>query len=254
MQHLQEENVLRHRVRLRVDSRDVDLFQRARPAAICAMMQESAWRHAESLGFGYSHLARDGLFWVLSRIVVEWQGQPGWGDELDLDTWPAGHKGAFALRDFRFSGENGVLINATTAWLVVQRNNRRPVRPRDVLPLPPDCGGVRALDEVPPRIPDVDESGDTRRVAASWSDIDLNGHVNNTRYVDWMLDGFDEDFHRRHLPRRMEVNFLAEMHLGEFLELEYRETPDHAWLVAGRRPGGEPVARCRFFWDRVPLD
>ncbi|HDP93888.1 MAG TPA: hypothetical protein ENN40_00835 [Candidatus Aminicenantes bacterium] len=159
---------LHRRDRLRVDSRDVDRFQRVRPGAICAMMQESAWRHAESMGFGYFHLAREGRFWV--------------------------------------------------------------------------------LDEVPPRVFDFTGSVITRRVEAAWSDIDLNGHVNNTRYVDWMLDGFNEDFHRRHLPRRIEMNFVAELRQNEALELNYLENRDKSWLVNGKKPGGESVVRGRLYW------
>lgn len=240
---------LNRRDRLRVDSRDVDPFQRVRPGAICAMMQESAWRHAESMGFGYSHLARKGRFWVLSRVVLEWRLQPGWGDELDLETWPVGHHGAFALRDFRFQGKSGTCVEAATAWLIVDRDSRRPVRPREVITLPPDCGRIRALDEVPPRVSDFTGAVITRRVEAAWSDIDLNGHVNNTRYVDWILDGFSEDFHRRHLPRRVEINFVAELRLKEILELNYMENADKSWLVNGRKPDGEAVVRGRLYWN-----
>ncbi|MBN1197177.1 MAG: hypothetical protein JXA62_07205, partial [Candidatus Aminicenantes bacterium] len=137
---------------------------------------------------------------------------------------------------------------ATTAWLIVDRDSRRPVRPREVMALPPDCGLFRALDEVPPRIPDFSGSGFIRKVEAAWSDIDLNGHVNNTRYMDWMLDGFGEDFHSRHLPRRIEVNFVAELRQNEILELDFLECSDRSWLVKGRKPGGEPVMRGRLYW------
>lgn len=243
---------LQHRDRLRVDSRDVNLLQRARPGALCAMMQESAWRHAESLGFGYTHLAEAGRFWVLSRLVLEWRRQPGWGEELELTTWPSGHQGALALRDFRFSGAGEAWIEAVTAWLVVDRSSRRPIRPREALILPEEYNPPRAMDETPPRIPDLPAPGRTRRVEAAWSDIDLNGHVNNTRYVDWMLDGFDPEFHRAHLPRRLEMNFLAELRLGEPIELEYLETRENTWLVAGKRINGEPVVRGRFFWTPAP--
>ncbi len=236
---------------LRVDSRDVDRFQRARPGAIFAMMQESAWRHAESLGFGYSHLQRQGRFWVLSRVVLEWRSHFEWGEEIDLETWPAGYHGAFALRDFRFSGHGGTCVEAATAWLIVDQGSRRPLRPREVMTLPPDCGKIRALNEVPPRIPAPGGCGFTRLVEAAWSDIDLNAHVNNTRYVDWILDGFSEDFHRRHLPRRFEINFLAELRQQQTLELNYLENPDQSWLVSGLRHGEDAVVRARLYWSTL---
>ena len=36
----------------------------------------------------------------------------------------------------------------------------------------------------------------TQRVAR-YSDLDFNGHVNNTRYLDWFCDGFDSAYHEK---------------------------------------------------------
>jgi len=232
----------------RASSRDVDLYQRLRMGALFAMMQESAWRHAESLGFGYSHLDRDGRFWVLSRLTMEIHHLPVWGEEFDLKTWPSGNQGVFALRDMKISSPARELVSIVTAWLVVDRDTRRPMRPRDIISVPEPLTRFRALDETPVRLPELANSMVGRHARVGYTDLDLNGHVNNTRYIDWMQDCFDDRFHQNHRLRRLEVNFLAELRLGEGLDLVRASDENNIWLLEGRAEGGKPVVRGRFHW------
>ena len=83
---------------LRAHSYDVDFRKRATGQAICSWFLEAAWNHAEQLGFGYRELAARGLLWVLSRLVIEIECFPEWGELIQLSTWPRGTNGAWALR------------------------------------------------------------------------------------------------------------------------------------------------------------
>jgi acyl-ACP thioesterase len=79
------------------------------------------------------------------------------------------------------------------------------------------------------------------------SDLDLNGHVNNTRYAQWILDSAPPEAHRTYRVERYEVNFLAEIQLGdavaiETVPLEASPTPETGLYFQGRRlSDGEPA-------------
>ena len=114
---------------VRFHSYDVDLKRRATLAAVCRYFLEAAWNHAEQLGVGYSHLAEAGRFWVLSRLRVQVERFPQWGEEAELNTWPREPKGVFALRDFELVDASGKqVVSGVSAWLVLDAKTRRPQR------------------------------------------------------------------------------------------------------------------------------
>ena len=43
-----------------------------------------------------------------------------------------------------------------------------------------------------------------------YTELDRNGHVNNTRYIDWANDLLGSDFHREHTLKELTVCYQAE--------------------------------------------
>jgi len=79
------------------------------------------------------------------------------------------------------------------------------------------------------------------------SDLDVNGHVNNTRYAQWVTDTMTTDELARFAIDEYEVNFLAETGVGDTVIIESEAgTPDAAGsLCFGRAAsGGRRLARC----------
>ena len=45
-------------------------------------------------------------------------------------------------------------------------------------------------------------------------DLDLNGHVNNSKYLAWMYEGLDFEFLQHHVPRNIHLKYVKEIHYG----------------------------------------
>ena len=94
-----------------------------------SFMQETAWHHADHLKVGYSDLAEHNSFWALSRLFIQMDEYPRWGDKIRVKTWLAGMGRLFALRDFSITNSKGKIIStARSAWLVLDFKSRRPQR------------------------------------------------------------------------------------------------------------------------------
>ena len=63
-----------------------------------------------------------------------------------------------------------------------------------------------------------------------YTDLDFNGHVNNTRYVDWFADCFDWQEHQGMELAEATVHFLQEIRPGEQVTLKLRRDGDQAVL------------------------
>src|SRR5512133_1225031 len=79
---------------------DADASHRAGIVTICKFLQESAWNHANHLGFGYRTANEVKQVWVLVRLLVKMERYPNWGEMVTVRTWPRGMEGLLALRDF----------------------------------------------------------------------------------------------------------------------------------------------------------
>lgn len=243
-----------------IHSYDVDFTRQARLEALCRYFLEAAWNHAEALGFGFSHLAREHKVWVLSRLLLDLAVYPRWGDQVMLHTWPRGIESIFALRDFELQGASGQrLAMGSSAWLILDAQRRRPQRVEKFL------SGItavakRATERDPGKVPALPAGlgtqppGSTHSAAptplwpVSYSDVDLNGHVNSARYLAWLMDCYRPEWHERHVPGRLEINYLGESHQGELLSVRTHVTAPQDFLHAVCKTDGQEACRAQILW------
>ncbi len=241
-----------------IHSYDVDFTRHATLEALCRYFLEAAWNHAEALGFGFTHLAREGKVWVLSRLLLDLETYPCWGDQVTFHTWPRGIQSIFALRDFELLGGNGRRLAAgSSAWLILDGRNRRPQRVEKFLSAITPVS-KRATDRGPEKVPALLEGSGGRETGGAtaaappcpvrYSDIDLNGHVNSARYLAWLMDGYTAEWHERHVPRRLEINYLGESHQGEQLSLFTHLTGPQHFVHAIRNTDAREACRAIIQW------
>jgi acyl-ACP thioesterase len=234
----------------KVHSYEVDLKRKASLETLCRFFQEAAWNHAEALGAGYSHLQQLKKFWVLSRLRLEIQRYPAWGETVTIRTWPRAAKSVFAWRDFEVvDGVGARLVGGTSGWLIIDTVSRRPQRMEKILPFVTGLSDRRATTSDPEKLPGCEVQQTRMGVAARYSDIDVNGHANNARYLGWLLDSYQVDFHRAHALRVVEVNFLGETVGGDQVVVGTQEIGfgDFCHSIA-KLDGGEDVCRARMKW------
>jgi acyl-ACP thioesterase len=181
-------------------------------------MQDIASDHAIKLGFGRDDLLRNNHFWVLSRIYAVIDKWPLWEDKIILKTWPNGTDKLFALRNYEVRYPDGRQIAAgTSSWLILDRTTKKVQRPDSILSqfspnLYTDNSALRYASK-------IDPSSDNGRISPLFkikvSDIDVNLHTNNVRYLKWASDSYDLDFIMNNDPQSAEINYLAESRFDE---------------------------------------
>jgi medium-chain acyl-[acyl-carrier-protein] hydrolase len=199
-----------------ISSYEVDAKGKAALPTLSKFMQETAYNHANHLEFGYHQLKEKNLFWVLSRLLIKIDKYPQWGDKIQIRTWPSGVERLFAYRDFRILDEQGAAIAAAvTAWLMLDAQKRRPQRSDELKARIKLLPNERALEERPAKIPGLSNPVEGRFFPVRYSDLDLYNHVNNAKYIEWILDSFPAEMHRGFAVTEFEINFLSEAKLGD---------------------------------------
>jgi len=185
---------------------------RLRPGALVGLLIESAIQSADKLGFGFDNLKVHNLFWVFSRLSVKVFKSVKWNDVIEVETWPKNINGILYIRDFIVRDDRcEIVAKASSAWLPIDFETKRPKRRESFdTDIFVSLKEKYALDYLPEKLSKVAE-GELFHVNSTYFDIDFNGHVTSTRYIDWMMDTFPVEFHKRNYFKMLSVNFIKEI-------------------------------------------
>jgi acyl-ACP thioesterase len=196
---------------------DCDFNREWKPAAIMQHLTEIAGTHAAILGVGFDAMLSNNMYWIHSRMKIKFFALPRANDAITIRTWPKTiHRRLLYIRDFEvLSGEGQKLIGATSAWVIVNATTRRMVPPKSVNLKIPEVKDPIGLDDPLDRI-DLAEDGEERlRVRAGYSAVDIVGHANNSRYIEWICDAFPIDMFTHHKLDWLQINYEHEVLPGE---------------------------------------
>ncbi len=189
--------------------------------------QETAWKHAEKLGFGFEQLGDNKLAWVLFGMRIKVLNQlPKWQESLIIQTQPKGISGMFANRDYRMLNlDNQLIAIGSSNWLVIETETRRPQRLDHVF------NSLRFVENPENLISRLKPKGDFPVLLNTYtvksSDIDYYGHVNNAKYISWITDLYTPDQLKEFPLDEIMVNFLQETRFGEQIEIFADRVENH---------------------------
>jgi medium-chain acyl-[acyl-carrier-protein] hydrolase len=216
--------------------------------ALCRFMQEVAWHHAHHLGVGYSHLLDQNLVWILYAQIIHIHDYPAWGDKIIVQTWPSGKERLFYDRDFRILNTEGkTLAVAASRWIVIDINTRRPQRVYFKFRAEMDFLEHALVHEF--RKPDITAAVPAKSFQVGYYDLDVNAHANNVRYIEWILESYNYDFHHSHRLQELEIFYVAEAVYGDqmVVKTEHRDDGNDQHLLS-LSPRDKELCRARIKW------
>lgn len=211
---------------------DGDPDQRLSMPALCRYAQEGASHHATALGVSVNALLEQGQTWLLMQMDVWPQELPGAGTRCVVETWPSTRSaGVRAQRLFRVMTEEGDLVAvASSIWTILDVNTRKFVKmPKHLLDACVDDPEGFALPETRKQF-GVPQGSPVGTVRAGWHDLDWNDHVNNTKYIEWLLDTIEPAMWRSRAMESFHVKFQAEAKWNDVLEARMSQEGNESLL------------------------
>ena len=200
----------------RIASYQTDLTARMKPSAILEIMQEMAGAHAEMLNVGRSRLDPMNLAWVLTRVEVRMERYPRSGEMIQAETFPMPNRRVFFPRYFIFRDSEGKQIGcAGSMWVVLDITTRKMANDAEIVASMPDNSDLNAPMGMPATVEEIAAASQESLRIPVYTDLDVNGHVNNTRYLDWCCNALGIDVMRTHEMRRFAVNYNQEILPGQ---------------------------------------
>ena len=200
----------------RLHESDFGFDQNVKMLRVLQFLQDAATQHGEQLGLGWNAMDANGILWVLSKIKVVFDKPvTRKTQEFLLYTWPLAPTRFFAERCFTAVTDEGQIFSATSFWSLISKEQRK------ILP----AEKMNEFFHGEYSSAHCDASADYVRVrfdetfvpvyekTVRRSDLDLNGHVNNTNYATYASDVLSPEEE----ILSMEIVFHKELKLGDTL-------------------------------------
>ena len=200
--------------------RDCDLNNCWRPSAILETMQDAAGAHSLLLGCGRESLVRQNIVWVLSRCELHMERYPSSGEKLTVHTFPTPTRIYFFPRYYVFTDAHGAMVGkAGSLWLLLDLNTRRMLPPGDVSKLIPENRDLSVPMNLPATVGKLQGEEFVTEYRPVYTDLDVNGHVNNARYADWLCNALGIELMSEYEPDHIVLNYNREVLPGHTVTL-----------------------------------
>jgi acyl-ACP thioesterase len=195
----------------------VNLRGQAGLYAMLNLIQDVGWMHAMHLQV---KLPKN-LGWIFTRqklLMSEW---PTWNTTVSIQTWlRKPENDTFLFRDYEIFLGARKIGECTSSFTVMDLSTRK-MASQDWSEYSDLWRPDGYLEHKPAKIPLATETVDLAQFEVRNSDIDLNQHVNNTRYAQWVLDSLPIENLRQGIQlHQYEVNFLSETKTGDVVSVQ----------------------------------
>ncbi len=237
-----------------VDGQAVDCFGRLKPSQLLYYLQEVAGSHFAQLEDPTAPLSSKNLFWAVIRHRVEVNRLPRLGERITAETWPMPTtRVAYPRAMAAYDEQGGLLWRAVTLWVLMDKDSRAMVLPgKSGVWVEGTLRGTEL--EVPRSLLPQAGRGEVCR-PVTYSVLDKNGHMNNTRYLDWVEDLLPSAFHGDHPLRSFTLCYLSEAREGQTLRLGYELSSQGVLRVDAHRthtdgsPGEDRVFSAQVVYE-----
>lgn len=213
-------------------------------SALLHYTQEVSGGHSDQLGFSWDALAEKGMFWAVLRHRVVIHRLPQAGEIIHMETWPMpATRSAYPRAVRAMDGSGNILFETVSLWVLMNTESRTMVLPgRSGVDVP---GILRGTEPDSPGSLTPGNHENSTLWTVSPQDLDINGHVNNAKYLDH-VEALTENCDGT--ARELTVRYLAEALLGQEITLNWSLSEEGVLTVDGTRPrGDEPAKTERVF-------
>ena len=183
------------------------------PDVILLSLQVSGMQSIE-LGVSDKTILEDyNLVWIITEYDIEVARLPRFAEEITIETEALSYNRLFCYRRFTIYDETGQeLIHMMATFVLMDRDSRKvhAVEPEIVAPYQSDFDKKLIRG---PKYESLDEPI-SKDYHVRFYDLDMNGHVNNSKYLDWIFEVMGADFLTQYIPKKINLKYVKEVRPG----------------------------------------
>ena len=225
---------------------EVDCKNKLKETVLLNFMQDIAAEDAENLGFGYSAIKNRNIGWFLTKYHIKFY-KPLINDGLiKIKSESKGLMKINFIRDFDlYNSKDEKIGEATSSWILADLATGGVLKSEDVFPNQFENIDRACLKSTFPKIPLPSVISYTKEFTALYNDIDINSHVNNSKYIGWAHDTIPFDILKNTVTKELEIQYKQQVKYGEKVIVNVEETSPGNYLYSLIKTDGNNVCQIR---------
>lgn len=220
---------------------ECDVTNKLKLSGVLRYMQQTSSLHLCSLGLPVEKLFHENLVFLLTKTNLKIHRLPVCNEGLTIGTAPTEIIGPRFIREYFIDNAEGErLVSAYSLWVLCDVSSHKILRPSafpyDFKLHPTElCGAVGDI-AIPKNIPD-DSTCTGIQIPVRYSHLDVNHHVNNCFYADFVCDALPYSELTTRGISKVALCFQAEASLGETLDIECARLSPLTYKITGAHKG-----------------
>ena len=217
--------------KLLISSSQCDRNSNLRFDSVLNIFQDLTTEHSKSMGTERDTLfKKSNAFWVLSKVKFRIEGKVMVSEYVNGKTWPYEPSAYRFLRENEVASKNGT-IRGIAEWCVLDADTLAP-RKSDSIIYPRKLKYLKPiyLESFTRFNNKLEESDYVYTYKVAYTDIDLNGHVNNVSYSKMALNVFSPEELEEYGFTAFEIHFLAQTYFNYEIKIYKKETENGVYI------------------------
>ena len=214
--------------------RDVGKSNELTNKGLIGFLEDIAGMHSNEVGYGLNHIEETGLTWVLLNWKIRILKRPLYGEKIHIKTWARNSMKFYTFRDFEvYNAKNELVAIATTKWVLMDAKTMSLMKISEEL-ISKYCPESKMVFEGETEINKLEAPNEYSIVmpyTIQRKDIDINGHVHNTYYLDFAYEILPDDVYENFNFGNFEIMYKKETKLGETIKCFYTKTDTSHYVV-----------------------
>ena len=234
---------------------EMNEFGVASPTTILTLLEETAADHCYSINHSLYQLAEQNIGWVLISGILQMERYPNYKEKITIRTWLSTYSTVKGHREnIIYDEQNNIIGRAKGLWIFFDIYRRRPIQIfDDIIEKWSLCNEESIEHNISKKIKAVEKSDYELKVKVNRYDTDMSKHVNNIRYLQWVIESVPEEIIENYYLHSIDGRFIAEAHYGQTLILLTKnDTKDNSFIHSIKIEGTDKVcATAKTIWKKI---
>lgn len=201
--------------------RDIDRNTNLTPKGILHIFEDIGGMHSDMAGYGLKQVNETRISWILLHWKIKILKPVKYGESIKVKTWSRGIKLACCFRDYEiYNSNNELCVVGTSKWTLYHLDKGLIRLTSDIVDKYSPEEKI-SLDFNFKKIKEPESYLSETKYTVLRSDIDINNHMHNTRYLDLAYETLPKNVYDNNDFKDIEIMYKKECYLGDKLICKY---------------------------------
>jgi acyl-ACP thioesterase len=196
---------------------EMNKFGEAASTSILTLLEETAADHCYSINHSLYDLEKQNTGWVLVSGIVSMDRYPSYKEKITIRTWLSGYSMIKGIREnLIYDEKRNIIGRAKGLWVFFDIKKRRPIKIFDAIKERWSyCTDESLNHDITKKIKPIDSAIHVKEFKVNRFDVDNNQHVNNIRYLQWLIESISEEITDNYYVHSIDGRFISEAQYGD---------------------------------------